>query len=86
MVGEKDLGEWDLGIISSLTSWLSRSLMGLTTRYLPYCTGTVIGCEDTVNQGILPEKAALPMTRSEDYRKLLLLFEIFFKVIFLTVF
>lgn len=44
----------------------------------------VSGCEDTVNQGVFPEKVALTISSSEDNTKVFffLLFDIFFKEIF----
>lgn len=46
----------------------------------------VFGCEDPVNQGILPKKTALTVSSSEDNTKVLffLLFDVFLKVKFLT--
>lgn len=67
------------GAVSSLAPWLNRSLTGTSlTCLLP-------GWEDTVNQAILPEKAALTVGSSEDNTKVFvfLVFDIFFKDIFI---
>lgn len=47
----------------------------------------VVGCEDTVNQSVLSEKTAITINSSERNTKVLffLLFDIFFKVTFLTI-
>lgn len=82
-------GPWGRGGWGNLFLYpLAKQICNRPPHQVLYFPRVVIGCEDTVNQGILPEKTTLANNSSEDHTKVLLflLFDIFFKVIVLPVF
>lgn len=78
----RTVGKW--GLISYT---LPKQIFNRLNHQVLYFTCMVVGCEDTVNQSVLSEKTAITINSSERNTKVLffLLFDIFFKVTFLTI-